>query len=447
MPLSRHPQSPSGPLQGDPRGLRGGHHRDRVPAAAGRRRAVVHAAHLRARPRPDGQGHGRAGRGGHRLRAAQQRHRPRGRQGPGRPGAGGRRRRGVSLDGGSGQGFELFDEQKLGASDFQQKVTYQRALEGEIARTIGGVEGVTSPQVQLVLPEDDLFADEASPATAAVMLGNSSDTMDSGRRAASPSSSPPPSRALRPTTSPSPTHSGSLLWPAGDGSARGGVAAGKQALEARYSRAMEADLNAMLVRDARPGQGPGRGHRRPERGQDQQRRGRVREEGHAAQESTETEKLKGGGTTTGGTAGTGSNIPTYSRAPPAAARTRTTSARPRAPTSASARRSPRTEVAPGAVNKLNLALLVDKSVPAADFAAVQQAVSSAAGIDTKRGDPMQAAQVPFAKTADAEGRPAADLDARPAQVGRPRHRDAAVPVLHDPPPEEARGRDLARRHG
>src|SRR5918998_5867013 len=87
---------------------------------------------------------------------------------------------GVSLDAGSGEGFELFDEQKLGASEFQQQVTYQRALEGEIARTIGAVAGVSGPQVQLVLPEDDLFADEASPATAAVMLSNSSDTMEPG---------------------------------------------------------------------------------------------------------------------------------------------------------------------------------------------------------------------------------------------------------------------------
>ena len=43
---------------------------------------------------------------------------------------------GVSAGSGSQAGFELFDEQKLGASDFQQKVTYQRALEGEIARTV-----------------------------------------------------------------------------------------------------------------------------------------------------------------------------------------------------------------------------------------------------------------------------------------------------------------------
>ncbi len=40
---------------------------------------------------------------------------------------------GVAASGGSDEGWQLFDEQKLGASEMQQKVTYQRALEGEIA--------------------------------------------------------------------------------------------------------------------------------------------------------------------------------------------------------------------------------------------------------------------------------------------------------------------------
>src|ERR671921_684532 len=88
---------------------------------------------------------------------------------------------GVEATGGGSQpGYELLDESKLGASQFQQQVTYQRALEGEIARTLSGVEGVSSPTVQLVLPQDDLFADEATPATAAVMLGNSADTLEPG---------------------------------------------------------------------------------------------------------------------------------------------------------------------------------------------------------------------------------------------------------------------------
>ena len=46
---------------------------------------------------------------------------------------------------------------------------------------------------------------------------------------------------------------------------------------------------------------------------------------------------------------------------------------------------------------MHVALLVDKSVPPSDFAALKTAVTSAAGIDTARGDVMQAAQVPFAK--------------------------------------------------
>src|SRR6185295_18599244 len=87
---------------------------------------------------------------------------------------------GVQGTGGDQPGYELLDESKLGASQFQQQVAYQRALEGEVAKTLRGVEGVTNPTVQIVMPQDDLFADEASPATAAIMLGNASDTLQPG---------------------------------------------------------------------------------------------------------------------------------------------------------------------------------------------------------------------------------------------------------------------------
>src|SRR6185436_1197727 len=88
---------------------------------------------------------------------------------------------GVEASGGGNQpGYELLDESKLGASQFQQQAAYQRALEGEVARTLRTVEGVQSPTVRLVLPQDDLFQDEATAATAAVMLGNPSDTLQPG---------------------------------------------------------------------------------------------------------------------------------------------------------------------------------------------------------------------------------------------------------------------------
>src|ERR687891_3001053 len=155
---------------------------------------------------------------------------------------------GVSLDAGSGgKGFELFDEQKLGASEFQQQVTYQRALEGEIARTIGGVQGVSSPQVQLVLPEDDLFADEASPATAAVMLSNSADTLEGGAVRGIAQLVASSVKGLKTENVTITDGSGQLLWPEGD-AAGGGAAggAGKQAMEARFERNMETSVNALL---------------------------------------------------------------------------------------------------------------------------------------------------------------------------------------------------------
>src|SRR5918998_1891271 len=76
-------------------------------------------------------------------------------------------------------GFELLKDQKLGASDFQQRATYQRALEGEMANTIGQIDGVNGAQVRLTLPEDDLFADEAKPATAAVLLSGAGTDLES----------------------------------------------------------------------------------------------------------------------------------------------------------------------------------------------------------------------------------------------------------------------------
>lgn len=71
---------------------------------------------------------------------------------------------------GPGVGFEIFDHQNLGATDFVQKIDYQRALQGELARTIDGMSQVQESRVHLVLPKESLFRDDQKPATAAVVL-------------------------------------------------------------------------------------------------------------------------------------------------------------------------------------------------------------------------------------------------------------------------------------
>ena len=68
-------------------------------------------------------------------------------------------------------GYELFDKNdSLGTSTFQQNVTKVRALEGEIARTLGSIDGVRAARVHLVLPERELFSRERQQARASVFL-------------------------------------------------------------------------------------------------------------------------------------------------------------------------------------------------------------------------------------------------------------------------------------
>jgi flagellar M-ring protein FliF len=71
---------------------------------------------------------------------------------------------------GGGVGYELFDQQTLGMTDFVQRLGYQRALQGELARTIGELSAVERARVHLALPERSLFVSEERPPTASVVL-------------------------------------------------------------------------------------------------------------------------------------------------------------------------------------------------------------------------------------------------------------------------------------
>lgn len=68
-------------------------------------------------------------------------------------------------------GFELFNNSDLGMTEFAQKINYQRALQGEITRTILSLAEVEAARVHLALPEETLFRREASKPKASVTLG------------------------------------------------------------------------------------------------------------------------------------------------------------------------------------------------------------------------------------------------------------------------------------
>ena len=71
---------------------------------------------------------------------------------------------------GEGMGYELLDKNTLGMSDFMQHANYNRAVQGELARTISKFSGIESARVMIVSPENRLLIDPGRHATASVFL-------------------------------------------------------------------------------------------------------------------------------------------------------------------------------------------------------------------------------------------------------------------------------------
>jgi len=76
----------------------------------------------------------------------------------------------VGSPGAGRAGFELFDKMSWGQTEFDQKVTYQRALEGELERSIETLSDVASARVHLVMATDSVFIDRQRAAKASVIL-------------------------------------------------------------------------------------------------------------------------------------------------------------------------------------------------------------------------------------------------------------------------------------
>jgi len=77
---------------------------------------------------------------------------------------------------GGGIGYEIFDEQNIGITEFVQKVNLQRALQGELSRTITQFSEVRRARVHLSIPEKSIFVDDQEKARASVVL-----TLQAGR--------------------------------------------------------------------------------------------------------------------------------------------------------------------------------------------------------------------------------------------------------------------------
>lgn len=312
---------------------------------------------------------------------------------------------------------DTLDKQKLGASSIQQKVAYQRGLEGEIANSISAIDGVGSATVNLTLPDQTAFVgtDQQQGATAAVVLGADAGSLAPGavRGIANIVASSVPQLKANDVMITDST--GALVWPSGD-SAGGDGGATKAAAEASRARATEAQLNAFL--DQTLGAGKARVHVTYDLNMDKvsQEQLKYADKGPALRAEKSKETLTGSGAVPGGTAGVQSNVPTYSGAAGGAGGNSKYLQTSGKTDYAIGKTIIKTDKASGGINAMRIGLIYDSSLTTGKAAITQPALESmvknAAGFVPGR-DALSSVAATFPKAA--APKPAMPLP--PAMIG------------------------------
>jgi flagellar M-ring protein FliF len=301
-----------------------------------------------------------------------------------------------NLPTGGSQGYALLDKQGITTSEFRQRVDYQRALEGELARTIGAIDGVSGADVHLVIPADDVFSSDSRKPSASVLL----------RSAAGKKFGTDQVRAivnlvagsvegLTPEAVTVADNSGHVLSAPGDG----GLDASGDA-QASQARTFEDGLARSIEDMLAPVTGAGGAVVRVKAELDFDQRSTTTEsfaQPAAGQtnplvtESTSQETFAG----PGASAAAGGVLGTNGQTTGNAASTANNYSKNSADRSfAVGKVTQQVKAAPGKVSRLSVAVLLDDKVKAAP-AEVTNLVNAAAGIDGKRGDVVTVAAMAF----------------------------------------------------
>jgi len=334
----------------------------------------------------------------------------------------------AGLPGDAGTGYALLDEQGVTASQFQQRTTWQRALEGELSTTISAISSVESARVQLAIPEDDVFADTAGTPTASVLVTTRPGQVLAGNQVQSVLNLVSSSvEGMSPEDVTVVDAAGTLLSAAGAG---GGAAGGMRDQQTTdYESRITGDLQQVLDQVV----GPGNAVATVTADLDFDDVSSTQEvftnpEGGPlalAESGSEEEYTGAGGALVGGQlGGTGilgpDNIavPTGTEATDGTAGGYTNTSTDR--TNGVNKTTTQTQSAPGGVARQSVSVVVDTQASrAVDMQALQAAVSAAAGIDPGRGDVLSVSQMPFDTSgADAAAAAAAAAEAAEAAEAR-----------------------------
>ncbi len=292
-------------------------------------------------------------------------------------------------------GFELLNSSQLGASNFQQQVTYQRALEGQLDQTIEQIQGIDSATVNLVLPnqQDELFGDNSQSSSASVLLSDSGNLDSSSVKGIAElvSSSVQGLSDQKVTITDS---TGALLWPASGADSAGGSGTSQQSADQQYDATTAAAVTGMLAQTLGPNKAQVMVNANVNANQATSDTLAYGKKGVPLTSQTTTETLKGGSPSASGTTGT---IPAYAAG--SSSSNSNYSNKSDNTTYGVDKTVTHAVIAPGALNSQTVSVLVDKTVPAASIPAIKSAVAAAVGLNPKRGDSLSVQQIAFAKPA------------------------------------------------
>jgi flagellar M-ring protein FliF len=284
---------------------------------------------------------------------------------------------------------QMSNGSSLGQSNFQQSVAYQTCLEQQLNSAIASIQGISSANVQLAIPSqtDQLFGSTASP-SASVLISDSG-MLGAGAVRGIADLVAHAVTGLSPDNVTITDENGQLLWPSSADGEGGGLLS-KQSAEASYDASVANHVNANLVGLFGAGAALVSVNADLDANQVTEQSLAYSKTCVPQTQTLTTETLTGAtpSSTTNGTpsytAGTTGNSNYKSRSSSVS--------------SACGKRVTTNVIAPGAINRQTVSVLVSSKLPAATVTAIKQYVAGAVGINTKRGDTLTVGQAAFKAT-------------------------------------------------
>lgn len=330
------------------------------------------------------------------------------------------------------KGFEIFDDSKLGVTEFQNKVNYLQALQGELTRTIEQIDAVQKARVHIVLPEDSLYKKNEKPATASIMLMlKPNQTLQKKEIKGIVNLAAHSIQGLQPENITIVDETGKILNDPDELDEQSVGAKTMTQLEMTKKVQDNIQKNVQSLLDQSLGEGRAVARVSVELDFDDATTDTqtftpvVDDSGIIRSQQDMNETYSGTSTTPGGPAGVESNVPGY------VAQNGNSNANYEKKESTKNyeinEEKKKVIASPGSIRRLNVAVLVNDDINATQQDSIMRSVSSAAGINADRGDTVSVEPLPF--STEARDRLAAEQQAEKDRQDRIFYAEVGIPLL------------------